>query len=255
MIHLFVSDIDGCLAEPYQPFDHAALGQLARFNKESKSKDLRLVSGSDCVPVSICSGRSYPYVEAMTQVLGLHMPVLYGAGGGLFFPLREIYQQHPSFDASTRREIQDLVVFLENMIEGHALQIDYAKQSQAGLMSSDPREISWAKARISAYVAEHFPAFNVYSTPVSVDVVPSYMTKQDGLEWLCSTLGISMSNVAFIGDTDGDIDALRAVGRSYAPANACEEVKTVVDVVTENPVISGVLEAYADVIAFNERVS
>ena len=69
MIKLFVTDIDGCLAEPYEPYDLEGLGTLRRLADEAQGPTL-----------SICSGRPYPYVEAMTQALDLTTPVLFEAG-------------------------------------------------------------------------------------------------------------------------------------------------------------------------------
>lgn len=248
MIQLFVSDIDGCLSEPFKQFEQSTLEKLARYNSES----LRNTRGR-AIPVSICSGRSYPYVEAMTQVLGLHMPVLFDAGAGLFDPQATTCEWHPAFDSATRNSVGELVVFLEGLIKNRALQIDYAKRTQAGLAGTNPQDIEWARKCIAAHVEEYYPSFRTYSTPVSVDVVPAYLDKRIGLEWLCEKLGLSMSNIAYIGDTEGDIDALRAAGRSYAPANAHKSVKSVVDVVTLNPLAKGVLEAYEDVLTVNSR--
>jgi enoyl-[acyl-carrier protein] reductase I len=253
MIRLFVTDIDGCLAAPYRPFDHAPLSRLASYNAESQGASWDAPYSGVPIPISICSGRSYPYVEAMTQVLGLHVPVLFGAGAGLFRPDRATCEQHPAFRAETATSVKQLILFLEELVQGRPLQIDYAKDSQAGLVGTDPDQISWALGKIRAHVADNFPDFRAYSTPVSVDVVPAHLNKRAGLEWLCSDLGLKMSEIAFIGDTDGDIEALKSVGRSYAPANALEAVKSVAHVVTRSSLAEGVLEAYEDILALNSR--
>ena len=61
-----------------------------------------------------------------------------------------------------------------------------------------------------------------------------------------------MSEAAYIGDADADLEALSAVGRSFAPANADEEVLRTVDHVTDGSVIDGTLEAYRRCLAQNE---
>ena len=51
MIKLFVTDIDGCLAEPYEPYDLEALSTLRRLADGAQGPAPAL---------SICSGRPYP---------------------------------------------------------------------------------------------------------------------------------------------------------------------------------------------------
>ena len=49
---------------------------------------------------------------------------------------------------------------------------------------------------------------------------------------LCESMGIELSDVAYIGDDLGDIELLKAVGFSGAPANASDYIKAICDVVT-----------------------
>jgi 3-deoxy-D-manno-octulosonate 8-phosphate phosphatase (KDO 8-P phosphatase) len=50
---------------------------------------------------------------------------------------------------------------------------------------------------------------------------------------LCEELQISLSEVAYIGDDLGDIELLKAVGFSAAPANAPEYIQALVHCVTK----------------------
>lgn len=50
---------------------------------------------------------------------------------------------------------------------------------------------------------------------------------------LCMQLNISLSDVAFIGDDIGDIELLKSVGTSCAPANASVYIQELVDYVTK----------------------
>jgi len=65
----------------------------------------------------------------------------------------------------------------------------------------------------------------------------------------------------FVTDIDGclaepyepyDLEALSAVGNSFAPANADEEVLRTVDYVTDGSVLDGTLEAYRRCLDWNE---
>ena len=74
--------------------------------------------------------------------------------------------------------------------------------------------------------------------------VPPGITKRNGLEWLADHLEVPLDEMAYIGDSDSDLEALSAVGTSFAPANADEEVLRAVDHVTDGAVIDGTIEAY-----------
>lgn len=49
---------------------------------------------------------------------------------------------------------------------------------------------------------------------------------------LCDKLGITLNEVAYIGDDLGDVDLLKACGFSGAPANASSYIKKLVDFIT-----------------------
>jgi hydroxymethylpyrimidine pyrophosphatase-like HAD family hydrolase len=131
------------------------------------------------------------------------------------------------------------------------MSLDHAKRTQTGIVSPDPDEVVDARARTEQFVDAHVPDLRVFSTDISVDVVPPGITKRNGLEWLADHLGVALDEVAYIGDTDSDLEALSVVGTSFAPANADEEVLRAVDHVTDDPVIDGTVEAYRHCLAQN----
>ncbi|MDX1547515.1 MAG: HAD hydrolase family protein, partial [Rhodothermales bacterium] len=241
MIRLFVSDIDGCLAEPYRPFDLDRLRQLAALVEEAGP-----FGGQDGAPAfSICSGRPYPYVEAMTQVLGVRTPVLFESGGGLFDPESARVCWHPAFTPTVERAVGTLRAWMrDELIPGTTMMLDHAKRTQAGVIGPDPAEVEALLPTVRRFVADRFPAFSVFSTPVSIDAVPASITKREGLAWLADRLGCPLDAVAFIGDTDGDLGALGAVGHAFAPANATGAVKAAAAHVTTGATLAGVLAAY-----------
>ncbi len=236
MIKLFITDIDGCLAEPYAPYDLDGLGTLRRQAKDGRKESPAL---------SICSGRSYPYVEAMTQALALTTPVLFEAGGGRFDPVAAQTTWSPHLTDEVEDKLSTVQRwFVTECIPGTSVSLDHAKRTQAGVVSPEVDEIRALHPRTEQFVAENAPGLHVFSTDVSVDVVPPGITKRDGVEWLADHLEIGLDEVAYIGDADSDIEALKAVGTSFAPANASETVRAQVDHVTEGTVIEGTLEAY-----------
>lgn len=242
MIRLFVSDIDGCLAEPYRPFDLELLGIMAAWTREAGEPGNHPILPA----VGICSGRAYPYVEAMSQLLGCQVPVLFESGAGRFNPLTAASDWHPAVTADIREDIRNIQHFMatEVVVSGPGMSMDFAKSAQAALVGTDPDALATALDRISTWVQANTPGFSTFHTHISIDVVPDGLTKREGLAWLADDLGLRMDELAFIGDTNGDIGALKSVGYSFAPANAQPEVKAVVDHVCEGNDIEGVLEAY-----------
>ena len=241
MITLFVSDIDGCLADAYQPYDLPAFARLGRLVAEAG----RPGSNPARPAFSLCSGRAYGYVEAVSQLLGIQTPMLFESGGGIFDPVAVRVTWHPNFTDDVESEVEDVRNWLKrDVVPKSSLMYDYGKRTQAGIIGASPDEVLMLAPIVRAYVAEHHPSLNVVQTSVSIDVVASGVTKLDGLQWLSEQLGIPLAAMAYIGDTHGDIPALEAVGASYAPANATPDVKEAVGVVTSAPLIQGVLEAY-----------
>jgi hydroxymethylpyrimidine pyrophosphatase-like HAD family hydrolase len=249
MIKLFVTDIDGCLATPYQPYDLEGFSTFRGLVDDASPP----TENHRAPAVSVCSGRPYPYVEAITQALGVTVPVLFEGGGGRFDPAAAQTTWNPALTDEIEAEIEEVRHwFVTECVPGTKMSIDHAKRTQAGIVSPDPDEIADVRPRTEQFVAENVPDLRVFSTEVSVDVVPPGITKRTGLEWLTDHLGLDMSEIAYIGDTDSDLGALSAVGTSFAPANADEEVLRTVDHVTEGRVLDGTLEAYRQCLEGNE---
>ena len=66
--------------------------------------------------------------------------------------------------------------------------------------------------------------------------------------WLAEKCGISLSEIAFVGDTGGDVGALKIVGASFAPANATNDAKAAAHHASSLFDIDAVLEAFQMVV-------
>ncbi len=65
---------------------------------------------------------------------------------------------------------------------------------------------------------------------------------------ICDELGISLSDVAYIGDDLGDFQLLKKVGISGAPHNASNYIKDIVDIVTTKSGGEGAYREFVEVI-------
>ena len=249
MIRLFISDIDGCLARPYQPFELDKLAEIRQLVEQAG------LPGTDgIVPsFSICSGRPYAYVEAMSQVLGLTTPVLFESGAGMFDPVAAQHRWHPGVDKTTLEEISHVKSFMKRLAKNTVMMVDLAKQTQASVVAPGPEPIEAIFLEVQAFVSLYHPGLETFQTLHSVDVLAPHLTKQAGVQWLASSFDLDISEVAFIGDSEGDLGALQVVGRSYAPSNANIIVREKVDVATVGPDVVGVMEAYQEAIQFNQQ--
>ena len=248
MIRLFISDIDGCLSEPYQIMDIDRLVELSVLVKKGGT----LGSHAAIPAFSLCSGRPIPYVECIGQLLGVVQPVLFESGGGMFNPSTAEVNWSPRITSTVRSQIDRVSEWMiAECLTDTSMVYDYAKRTQAGLIGPIHEEIAAAIPRVADFISKNGFGLKVQPTHLSIDVVPIGMTKEFGMEWMAAHLGISLDEIAYIGDSVSDVEALKVVGRSFAPENAATEVKEAVDTVTSYQA-QGVLDALEICIRSNE---
>ena len=249
MVKLFVADIDGCVAMPYEPYDLEAMQTFADHARRASD----LADEGPRPTVSLCSGRPYPYVEAVTQALGLTTPVLFESGSGMFDPVEAQIIWNPQYTDEVDAQVKTVREWMEEQVADSSLMIDHAKRTQAGVIGPRQEDVQAFLPEVESFVAAHAPDLHVYTTHVSIDVLAPAITKREGLQWLAHHLGIETADMAFIGDTGGDRGGLDEVGYSFAPANAEEAVRDQVDVATDGAVLEGTLEAYQWCVAHNKK--
>ncbi len=240
MIQLFVSDIDGCLSEPYQPMDLDSMRSLAAYVKQGGN-----IGSNSIVPaLSLCSGRPMPYVESVSQLLGITVPVLFESGGGIFDPSTARVMWSPHLTKEVEIKVREVTAWFEkDCVPGTSMNVDYAKRAHAGVIGPDPDEIIATIPRVQKFVEDARLGFSVLPTYLSIDVVPAGITKEEGMKWLASLVNLDLAEIAYIGDSLGDLGALEIVGCSFAPGNAKDVLRERVDCVTA-PHSTGVLEAF-----------
>lgn len=246
MIRLFLADIDGCLSEPYVPFDLDGFQRLRQWGARAESDDRYPRLG-------ICSGRSYAYVEAVSQALGLRAPALFESGGGRFDLPDARITWNPALTPDTEAALAACRTFLVEHVasKSETVSFDYGKRSQAGIVSPVVGECETFLDEVEAFVAGEGFDLHAYHTPYSIDVVPEGLTKVQALRWLAEADGHGLDEVAFIGDTNGDAAAIEAAGAGFAPSNGAAAAHAAADVVTDGAVLAGVIEAYRACLARN----
>ena len=90
----------------------------------------------------------------------------------------------------------------------------------------------------------------------SVEVQPQGVDKGSALRKLGEIIGIPLSRMVMVGDSDNDLPALTIAGLSIAMANGEDEVKAVCDMTTKADNNSGgCAEAIRTVLSINDRVN
>ncbi|WP_020401576.1 HAD family hydrolase [Gracilimonas tropica] len=247
MIKLFITDLDGCITHPFETPDWESISEIRSLNQKSKEEE-------HIPKLTICSGRPFPYVEAVGQWLGVELPMVFESGGGIYDIMTNEISWNPHFDQQAKEAVAELKDWMENVLIKNykGTYPEFAKYTDAGLVNPDPSKVQLMHEEILSYVPKHYPMFEVHATDVSVNVILKKSNKGVGIEHLCAALGLKLDEVAYIGDSSGDIPALKIVGRSFAPENAKTFVKEVADHVTAEAT-KGVLETYQMLIRDNKN--
>jgi len=249
MIKLFITDLDGCISTPFIPPDWNFLSEIRRLNDQH-------INDIAVPPLTICSGRPLPYVEAVAQWLNVKQPAVFENAGVCNLAKYEV-QFLPVFDEEAEQQVDELKAWLQLEIipEYPGMVLEFTKRMDAGLIHTQKEVIDDAFPMVRGYVAEHYPDFEVHKTEVSINVILADNNKENGILRICELLEITPREVAYIGDSSGDIPGLKIVGKPFAPNNAVAEVKEHAEVL-ETEVTEAVLAAYNRIIQSNrEEVS
>lgn len=247
MIKLFITDLDGCIAQPFISPDWAAISEIKKLSERSRTEE-------HIPALTICSGRPFPYVEAIGQWLNIEAPMIFESGGGMYDIKTNEISWNPHFDEEAKIAVAEIKEWLEGtLIKNYkGTYPEFAKYTDAGLVNPDTAKINLMHAEVLNHVGKNYPMFEVHATDVSVNIILKKANKGEGIRFLCKKMGLKLEEVAYIGDSSGDIPGLEIVGESFAPANAKDIVKQQVDNVTVETTW-GVLGAYHYLIKLNKR--
>jgi HAD superfamily hydrolase (TIGR01484 family) len=247
MIKLFITDLDGCLSTPFKTPDWDLISQIRRLNEQS-------LYDMAVPPLSICSGRPFPYVEAVAQWLGVDNPVVFESAGIYELSTNKL-RFLPVFDEEANKQVRELKRWLQDEVVSRYpdLIIEFTKKMDAGVIHLEKGVIEEIYPQVLEYVDEHYPDFEVHMTDVSINIILGENNKRNGILELCEMMDVDPQEVAYIGDSSGDIPGLKVVGRAFAPLNASDDVKEEAEVL-EAEVTEAVLMAYRIIIQENRKI-
>ncbi|MCK6626480.1 MAG: HAD hydrolase family protein [Anaerolineae bacterium] len=234
---LIVLDIDGVLSTgEAHPFDLGLFARLANLNRRARQ--------GEAVPaVTLNTGRPSPYVEAVMQAIEGWQPALYESGAGLYFPQTYQFQLTPALTAAHLAQLRTVVKRLDQaVVQPGRAYWQPGKSVCHTLFAHPPLTVTDLIPEVEAIVADISGEFVVTQASLALNVHPAGIDKGMGLRWLSEVTGIALADIGGVGDSAGDIDFLRLVGRPAAPSNAASGVKDVVEYIAARPEAAGLQE-------------
>lgn len=247
MIKYFVLDLDGCLTYPFETPDWPSVTAI---------RDLQFRSENDPAipPLSLCTGRPLPYVEAVAQWMGIRDTVVFESGGGFFHPLTNELTWSPQFTDDVALKSQEIRSWFASEVLSRfpGVMLEFTKRTDVGIVHTNLDEIAKVYEIARKHIEADYPEFEVHMTSISVNIIVKACNKASGLQYFADLQGIRANEVAYMGDSTGDMMALDWAGAAFAPANAIPGVRERSRVMS-GEATAGVLQAYQTIIAENRE--
>ncbi len=241
-VRLIISDIDGCISpEESRAWDGPLFDRFAEACRAASA------GTSALAPMTLCTGRPQPYVEALMKVLDVRYPAICEAGA-VFYSLKDNRSYYaPSVTPSMIRGLHRVREYIDAEIlpAVPGLVYQFGKEAQMSLFSERPECFKDITPRILAYAAT-IPDLELTITPTHyyLNIDLKGVTKGAAVTGLIEQLGMHRETVAGIGDTLGDLSIREAVGFFACPANAVPGLKAVADYVSPYSDVRGMLDIF-----------
>lgn len=248
MIKLFVTDLDGCISYPFKTPTWSAINEIRDLNTQSRDDD-------SIPPITICTGRPFPYAEAVGQWLNIRHPFVFESAGLYHWDGNRIETA-----LNGKSESLDLIKEAKRWITQDVLPnyptaiLEFTKMMDAGIVCPDESIINEIYEEAKVKIPQIDPGLEIHTTEISINILMPGNNKLQGLKLLGKHLGIGLDEMGYIGDTGGDSVALKEVKMPFAPENARKIAKDVATVLPFHTT-EAVLEAYRRVIQSNRTGS
>lgn len=241
-IKLIISDLEGCITPNKGiPFDFDALCEMAKYNQKALEDNKP--------PLTICSGRPQPYVEAIIRIIQGSMPAICENGAVIYIPTTDKTLIHPAIGFKVMKAMEKVKRILTKEIQNKTLeaQIEPGKTvcislnpigcSNEGL----PNKVKELYHIVSLKLA-NIENLNITHSASAVDITPNGIDKFMGLKFLSEITNILSEEMIGIGDSVGDISFLKEVAIPCCPNNSSPEVKNIASYISPYNNGKGVLD-------------
>jgi HAD superfamily hydrolase (TIGR01484 family) len=236
-IRMVLLDIDGCLtAGEASPLSFKVLEHIQKLNQRA-AEDAQLPA------VTLCTGRSEPYVEFMCQAIGSYLPAIWENGAGLYLPAEYRFELHPLLD----RTRLDALEQARRVIAAHLIRPGLAyhqpgKELSITLYPAEQSSLEEIFDLASQAVEALAKYYWVQRSVTTVEILPVGIHKGSGVRWLLERLEFPRSKTLGIGDSPSDVEIFRETELGATPSNAAPELRAVAHFVAPRPFGDGVLD-------------
>lgn len=239
-LRLILADIDGCISpEESRAWDGALFGEFAQLSRAASA-------GTAAIPpLTLCTGRPQPYVEALMKILDIRFPAICEAGAVTYSLADNCSRFAPEITQEMilgLHQLRDRIV-AEILPAFPGLVYQFGKEAQMSLFTKTPACFGEVAKQVKQ-LASVIPGLDLEITPTHYYLNIDFrgVTKGAAIQRLLQELGMQKEETAGIGDTMGDISIRDAVAFFACPANAVPGIKDVADYVSPYPDIRGVLD-------------
>lgn len=256
-IRLMVSDVDGTLLRPDKSLSEATMAAADRLARAG-------------VPLTLMSARAPTGLGWIAGRMGIELPLGAFNGGTLIAPDGRIVSQSPLPEAASRAMVArmdrtDMSVWVFTDGQWYASRADEHHMDEeiraAGITPVIRRDLSDVLAHADKIVgvsdddallggieAELQATWGTQasvarSQPYFLDITHMAANKGDGVAALAAAAGVSLDEVAVIGDMANDLPMFARAGLSIAMGQAPERVRVAADFVTGSNAEDGVAQA------------
>jgi len=244
MIKLFVTDLDGCISYPFKTPDWDTISEIRSLNIQSRKDPL--------IPaLTVCTGRPYPYAEAVSQWLDVRIPFVFESAAMYHWEGNRV-ETALEDEVTSLEPIAEFKKWIRQVIlpQFPLAVLEFSKMMDAGIVAHQKSIIDAIYPLVVQEIERRNSNLEVHITDVSVNILLPGNNKGRGIKMLADSQRTDLSEVAYIGDTGGDVPALKLVGMPFSPDNATRAVKDVSETLPMKT-SAAVLEAYRRVIAYN----
>ncbi len=249
-ILLIVTDVDGCLTEERATaFNMANFTWLRDYNAKAQAGE------SHFAPLTLCTGRPQPYVEALVKMLNITLPSI-SENGGILYELKTNRYTYLAGDSGKgdghllklkKKISQELLPKIETSIQP-------GKETHLTLISPDHPTIEKVRHLLQRDFREDLNGYLLTISENCINIVPQHFDKGTALLKLSELLQIPPQNMAGIGDTEADMAFMKLVGYPMCPANAVPAVKSICHYVAEKQYTAGLIEIIEKCVAINRKM-
>lgn len=248
--NLLLSDIEGCINLNEYEYDYIGMGILRRISMLADE-------GNSLPELGLCSGRQYPFVEAIASILSVSRPCIFENGAAVYHPHMPLYSRiEPSLPAKEFDWGGIGRIALGKMLtdNGRGV-IEIGKEYILTLHPTRGTTVSELRQYSLECISKLGLDVSVSNSASAVDICPPGIDKGSGITWFASICDVPIHSVAAIGDSQGDVAMLGLSGISGAPSNAAESVLSLVEYPATLADVRGVIDFALHVAEINSEAA